>query len=195
MPAATYPIMSPPSRRPADAHQHRVGRKKYDVLLDGRIAGRVAVAVGDDLQVPAGIPADRQVQQLVAEMPQRRTAVGEAEHEHREVADRSITGRVPIDDRRGGADRRQARPGGDAVGELAIQWLLRRREMPRDADRDAPEQQRQRRRDRDPQAAKMRTESAGHRDDRGDEGEQETDTASSVRAHAGADRRSFIERT
>jgi hypothetical protein len=86
----------------------------------------------------------------------------------------SIAGRVPIT---ADAAPRIAgiRDHAASRSELAIEWLLRRREMPRYRDHGAPDEQRQRRRDREAQSADVRAKSSRHRDDRGDKDEQEAD--------------------
>ena len=85
-----------------------------------------------------------------------------------------MTGRVPIDRRRRGADRRAGatRPRA-AAGTRDRVAAAARRDAARRRSPMHQSEQRQRRGDGDPQAAEVRAESAGHRDDGGDEGEQQ----------------------
>src|SRR5207248_1811421 len=65
-------------------NEERVRRKKDDVLLfGGARAMDVRVAVNGDLQVPAGVPSQRQIEQLVVEVAIRRRARAPADQEDR----------------------------------------------------------------------------------------------------------------
>src|SRR5580765_7238100 len=75
-----------------DPNQHRIRREEHDVLLRGRVERRVLVAVRHDLQVPAGVPTNGQVQQLVGEMTERRVTLRVSEHEDGQVADEQDDG-------------------------------------------------------------------------------------------------------
>ena len=70
-----------------DPHRKRKGGEEDDVLLIERAVGHVAVAVDRDTEIPAGVPANLQIEEFVLEQPPGRAAFAIPEHEDREVAD------------------------------------------------------------------------------------------------------------
>ncbi len=122
--------------------RHRVRRKKHDVLLGpGAGLGNVAVAVLGDLQVPAGIPPQRQVHQLVVVVAPGRRSRRIAEHQHRQQTRQHDRRPRSREHRRSGPQRHRSRPLPRLLHDVRVDWLLGSEQMP-----DARDQQREQQR-------------------------------------------------
>ena len=125
--------------RGAQAHQRGKSRKEGDVLLPLGI-GRPAVAVYRNVQVPAGVPPERQVHDFTLRNADRRSAVREPDGQ-----DGEDTGEQHRAAR--GQKRRQRAAQGDRPGQGAggsQETQMKRRTRPGEvADRDRRRQQHQ----------------------------------------------------
>src|SRR5262249_25273069 len=73
------------------AEQHRIERKERDVLLTHLAGVLETVAVDRDAEIPAGVPARRQVQEVVSVNAPRRCVRGVAEETDTEEPDQQNT--------------------------------------------------------------------------------------------------------
>src|SRR5262249_59934475 len=97
------------------------------------------IAVRHDLQVPARVPPDRQIQQLIAEMTEWWRRLGVAEGDHGEVADEQDRHTRSRRRQRSGANLRSTEPLSRRDRKLAVDGMLRRGDVSEDDQAGGPQ--------------------------------------------------------
>ena len=155
------------------AHRHRERREEHDVLLASDVSRRPHVADARDAQVPARVPAQRQVDQIAVGDAQRRRIRADADREECQPADQEHAG---TGDQEGRPRRAPAletgepcHPAGNAGGEGGP----RHQRVPHNTHRSAQQQRQPRRHDRHAEEASSHAEPAADGDSERDERQDE----------------------